>query len=300
MNTFYTIIAIHNSKRINNNNQNSLKMSSVYTLPKLYKALVLARPSKVCKSPYLADVQIYDENDNIIEENVMAHSPALGCCGLIAANVYVLCAKSESKKAKSKYIIHHIFNESNQVVGCNPMLANPIVKSLLTNNLIEEFQNITALKAETKIDESRFDFTFINKEGQRVYLEVKNVPLACVVDLPKKEMKKMDLSQYDQNQKIAIFPDGYRKNQAEPVSERALKHVNHLASIHKNDPNTICALVFLIQRTDVTAFKPSVIDPIYQEAVYSAHASGVKILPICVEWRDNECHYLKSVPLLNA
>ena len=30
----------------------------IYTLPQLYKAIVIARPSKTCKSPYLADIQI--------------------------------------------------------------------------------------------------------------------------------------------------------------------------------------------------------------------------------------------------
>lgn len=75
-----------------------MENNPIYTLPKLYKGLVLSRPSKICKSPYLADVKIYDDLDNIIEENVMAHSPALGCCGLISTNVYVLCTKSESTK----------------------------------------------------------------------------------------------------------------------------------------------------------------------------------------------------------
>ena len=82
--------------------------NSIYTLPKLYKASILARPSKVCKSPYLADVTVYDDENNIIEENVIAHSPALGCCGLIVPNVFVYCTKSESTTNKSKYVIHHM------------------------------------------------------------------------------------------------------------------------------------------------------------------------------------------------
>ena len=270
----------------------------IYSLPKLYKGLVLARPSKVCKSPYLADVRIFDEYDNIIEDNIMTYSPALGCCGLIAPNVYVLCTKSESTKNKSKYIIHHICAENNYILGVNPMLANPIVKSLLLHNKIDEFQNITELQSEITVNESRFDFTFFNSEGKRVYLEVKNVPLACVVDVCSKEMKKLDLSSYDQSKKIAIFPDGYRKNKNEPVSPRALKHVNHLASIHKEDSNIICALLFLIQRSDVDSFKPSSLDKIYEQALYDAVESGVIVLPICVSWKDNNCYFLKKVDLI--
>lgn len=270
----------------------------IYTLPQLYKGIVLHRPSKVCKSPYLADVKIFDVDGNVLEENVMAHSPALGCCGLIATNVNVLCTKSESTKNKSKYIINHVIDENNVIIGVNPMLANPIVKSLLLNNKIEQFQNITQLKAEVTVDESRFDYTFLNEYGQKVYLEVKNVPLADVVDVSAKERKKMDLSSYDLSKKIAIFPDGYRKNKDEPVSVRALKHVNHLASIHKEDSNVICALLFLIQRNDVVYFKPSSLDKIYEKAVYDAYESGVKILPICVIWINNKCYFLKKIDLL--
>lgn len=270
---------------------------SIYKLSKIYKALVLSRPSKVCKSPYLCDIQVFDGNENIIEDNVMAHSPALGCCGLIAKDAYVLCTKSESTKNKSKYIIHQVL-QNDSIIGVNPMLANPIVKSLLLNNKIDEFRDISELQSEVTIDESRFDYTFLTKSGQKVFLEVKNVPLADVVDISAKERKRKDLSQYDLSKKIAIFPDGYRKNKSEPISARALKHVNHLASIRREDPNIICALLYLIQRNDVVSFKPSSLDTIYEQAVYDAQKCGVMILPICVEWIDNECHYLKRVDLL--
>jgi DNA-binding sugar fermentation-stimulating protein len=271
-------------------------MQSIYSLPKLYKAKILARPSKICKSPYLADVQVFDEFDNIIEENVMAHSPALGCCGMIIPDVYVLCTKSESTTNKSKYIIHNIIQETiglnfilQEIIGVNPMLANPITKSLLLNNKIEDFQDIKELKSEVVVHDgdhnSRFDFSFLTNKNQKVYLEVKNVPLA-------------DLRSYDPYSKIAIFPDGYRKNKSEPVSERALKHVNHLAKIHKEDPSTLCVLLFLIQRNDVDSFKPSSLDPIYQKAVYDAIDIGVQVIPVCVSWKDNSCYYLKKVKVV--
>ncbi len=281
----------------------------IYILPKLYKAKIINRPSKVCKSPYLADITVYDDNENVIEENIMAHSPALGCCGLIAPNVFVYCTKSESTKNKSKYVIHHILHEDGSVIGVNPMLANPIVKSLLLNNKITEFQNIKDLQAEVSVinntvssededNKSRFDYTFTTEYGNKVYLEVKNVPLADVVDLTAKDRKKIDLSSYDFTKKIALFPDGYRKTKTEPVSVRALKHVNHLAEIKKNEPNSECVLLFLIQRNDVDSFKPSSLDPIYQKAVYDAVEIGVKVLPICVKWEKENCTFLKAVDLL--
>ncbi len=280
--------------------------SPIYLLSQLFEAVVLARPSKVCRSPYLADIMV-----NGGEENVMAHTPALGCCGMIVPGARVLCTKSHSETNKSKYIIHHVIQKDGSIVGVNPMLGNPIVKSLLLNHKIPHFQNITQLESEytvkgeegseedgTEEEESRFDFTFVNEEGARVYCEVKCVPLADIVDVSEKERKKIDESKYDISKKIAIFPDGYRKKKSEPVSVRALKHVNHLRRIKESNPNVVCALIFLIQRTDVVAFKPSSLDPIYQKAVYEARDAGVEIMPICVEWRGSECYERGMVPMI--
>ena len=44
-------------------------------------------------------------------------------------------------------------------------------------------------------------YYYIDENGKKVYLEVKNVPLADVVDVNAKERKKMDLSSYDFNKK---------------------------------------------------------------------------------------------------
>jgi DNA-binding sugar fermentation-stimulating protein len=273
----------------------------LYQTSKLYKAQVINRPSKICKSPYLADIKVYDDDGNVLEENVMAHSPALGCCGLVSSGAYVMCTKSDSTKNKSKYVIHHVFNEDGFIIGINPMLANHIVRELINQNKIDNplFQNVVNMKQEYSIEESRFDFHFYTQCNKEVFLEVKNVPLADVVDVTAKERKKMDLTKYNNNEKIAIFPDGYRKNTNVPISERAVKHTNHLQKLYEEDPeNRICAILFLIQRTDVTSFKPSSLDKFYQEALYDAHNAGVYVLPICVEWKDNKCYYLKDVPLL--
>jgi DNA-binding sugar fermentation-stimulating protein len=281
--------------------------SPIYLLPQLFEAVVLARPSKVCKSPYLADIMV-----NGGEENVMAHTPALGCCGMIVPGARVLCTKSSSEKNKSKYVIHHVIDKDESIIGVNPMLGNPIVESLLLNHKIPQFQNITQLESEHTVkgwggegeggeeedDESRFDFTFVNESGARVYCEVKCVPLADIVDVSKKDRKKIDESKYDMKKKIAIFPDGYRRKKSEPVSERALKHVNHLRRIKEAHPEVECALIFLIQRTDVVAFKPSSLDPIYQKALYQARDAGVEIIPFCVEWCGSECYERGMVPMI--
>jgi DNA-binding sugar fermentation-stimulating protein len=276
-------------------------MNVLYKFDKVYKAKVLERPSKICKSPYLADIQVFGEDNEIIDENVMAHSPALGCCGLLVKDTNILVTKSANPKNKSKYVIHHVYlvNPQNQVsyiIGINPMLGNPITRVLLERNMINPFTNVSDIQPEVTMDESRFDFTFLHN-GQPCILEVKCVPLADYVDVSAKERKKLDLSNYQFDEKIAIFPDGYRKNQSEPVSERAVKHANHLKELQKTGMYQ-CAIVFLIQRRDVVAFKPSNLDPIYKKALYDAEKEGVLVLPIVVNWNNEICEYVKTVPLL--
>jgi DNA-binding sugar fermentation-stimulating protein len=50
------------------------------------------------------------------------------------------------------------------------------------------------------------------------------------------------------------------------VSPRALKHIRELTLI-KRESKTRCIMCYVIQRTDVDRFQPSIIDPEYREAV---------------------------------
>merc|ERR1712096_267743 len=121
----------------------------------------------------------------------------------------------------------------------------------------------TEIKAESSIEESRFDFKCI--QGSTTYfIEVKGVPNACISDVKMSPMKKSKI-QEDVNMapdKIAYFPDGYRKTADEAISPRALKHVEHLARLAK-EPNTRCVLLFVVQRKDCKSFQPTKNDPKY-------------------------------------
>jgi len=92
------------------------------------------------------------------------------------------------------------------------------------------------------------------------------VPLAYYVDMPKKEDKHHTsiIENANFNEKIAYFPDGYRKNMNEPVSPRALKHVQELEEIACLGIITT-TLLFIIQRTDISCFQPSNLDLIYKK-----------------------------------
>lgn len=254
----------------------------------LFEGIVINRPSKKIKSPYLADVLINGEN-------VLCHTPSLGCCGLISTDKKVLMTKKNSKNAKSKYSIDFVFDKKT-MVGVNPLYANKIVEICLKNNYIKELMNLKNIKREYSIEESRLDF-YGEKNGKKYYIEVKNVPLADYVDVEKKERKNYKDEDYDYNKKISYFPDGYRKKKTDPISERALKHIKHLEKLKLKDKNNECFLIFIIQRNDSLYFQASNIDPIYKKSIKKAYLNGVNILPLQILFRKDTLYFGKNMIL---
>ena len=121
-------------------------------------------------------------------------------------------------------------------------------------------------------------------------MEVKNVPLADYADVSSSDRKKMvkcgDFANISVNNKISYFPDGYRKKKGDLVSERALKHINELAEITQSKI-TRPIICFVVQRTDVSSFQASLLDPIYKAAFNDAITKGVEVIVLVVSW--NAC-----------
>jgi len=270
----------------------------------LIEGIVVKRPSLYVRSPYVSDIKIND-----INENILAHSPSLGCCGLADAGATVLIKLSETKSntkpknelgLKCEYTIYLSKIENNIYVGIHPKTAEKLVKSALEHNYISSLKNLKSLRSETsiyikdKID-SRFDFTGIDENGVPFIMEVKNVPLADYEDCDKKERAKMDFSNRTFNDKVAYFPDGYRKTTLEPVSPRALKHIQELTYLKKEEPRIRCIMCYVIQRTDVNRFQASKIDPQYREAFCEARNAGVEIITMVVKWTaDGEAYFVRD------
>jgi DNA-binding sugar fermentation-stimulating protein len=146
---------------------------------------------------------------------------------------------------------------------------------------------------ENKVD-SRFDFSGVDENGVPFIMEVKNVPLADYEDICAKDRKGKCYDDMPYNAKVAYFPDGYRKKTADPVSPRALKHIRELTLI-KKESITRCIMCYVIQRTDVDRFQPSIIDPQYREAVKQAIEAGVEIITLLVQWtKQGEAYFVKD------
>ena len=275
-------------------------------LKNLVQGNVIKRPSAIIKTPYVADVLLSNK------DQVIAHSLSLGCCGLADINAQVLLEdltisqrdkiNKKTEKLKCSHRIHlSIYRDQERkkemIIGINPKLAEILVEKALEQNVLHTLQNIRSYKREVtmyisgKVD-SRFDFTGVDQNGIPFIMEIKNVPLADYEDVCSKDRKLLDFTGRDFSSKVAYFPDGYRKKSADPISPRALKHVQELTWIKSEDPRIRCILCFVIQRHDVNRFAPSVIDPIYREAIRVAMDAGVEIIPLVIKWeRSGETSY---------
>jgi len=283
-------------------------MSLLIKIDNLIEGEVIKRPSKYIKTPYVADIKICSTSNMIL-----GHTASLGCCGLADVGAHILMSPvpvpiSKTKKDNDSEKLHCEYKvylsivrekDSEIIVGINPKLAEVLTECSLKNNLLTKLLNVKTYKKETKIYvpnmvDSRFDFTGIDENGIPFIMEVKNVPLADYEDVTSKDRKKMSFEGRDINSKVAYFPDGYRKNSNDPVSPRALKHINELALI-KRISKTRCIMCYVIQRTDVDRFQPSVIDTQYREAFKEAVQSGVEIITMVVQWtRDGNAYFIKD------
>ena len=236
----------------------------LFTLPQLYRAKVIKRPSSTCKSPYVADVQLIIDG---VEIFTMAHAPALGCDGLCDKGATVLISKLEKKSKTSvcEYRIELAETKEKIIVGVNPKLAEKIVEEgIMKSEMTKSY------KREKTILNSRFDFVGCGSDDRNFVLEVKTVPLLV-------------------EPKIAFFPHGYRKKKGDAVSPRALKHLDDLIQISK-ESDARAMMCYVIQRGDADSFVPSETDPIYKAKFYEAKEEGVIMKNLYVEWSENgEC-----------
>ena len=288
-----------------------LQSKFMLKIENLIEGTVCKRPSAYIKTPYVADIIPLGKDNSIL-----GHTASLGCCGLADVGATVLMAPVPEKNVKNDGKLHceyrvylSIIKERGQetIVGIHPKLAEELVESAIKNNLLSSLQNVLTYKRETpiyvagKVD-SRFDFTGIDCNDVPFILEVKNVPLADYEDITAKDRKKC-ASLYESrefNSKIAYFPDGYRKKTEDTVSPRALKHIKELTLI-KRESKTRCIMCYVIQRTDIESFQPSIIDPEYRDAFYKAMNSGVEIITLVIGWtREGTAYFIKDNLKINV
>lgn len=254
----------------------------LHQLTNVVEGVVIKRPSKYIKTPYVADIEVNIDDSNFTED-ILGHTPSLGCCGLVDTDATVLLTESINDKSKCSHTVQLsiINNTSKQlIVGVNPKLAEILAESALKNNCLSRLLNIKSYKKETtvyiegKVD-SRFDFSGIDENGIPFLMEVKTVPLSSPT---------LGKNTNINNNGISYFPDGFRKKVTDTVSPRALKHIQELTLI-KRETKVRCLMCYVIQRSDTHMFMPSPADPAYKKAFYEAMEAGVEIITLQVDWQ---------------
>ena len=184
------------------------------------------------------------------KEVVTAHCPNTGSMmGMLEEGNEVYLLKNDDPKRKLKYGLEIIKSRDN-LVGVNTHMANKIAHHGLKNNLIKELKNNDDIKAEVFFNkETRFDF-LIEKNKQKIFMEVKNVTLF-------------------RDKNTAEFPDA--------ITSRGSKHL--LTLIDAIRKGYKCYLLFLVQIENMEYFRIAKdIDSEYYKNYLIAKNAGVNFL----------------------
>ena len=230
---------------------------------KFTKSLIKGKLIKRYKR-FFADVKI---NNQI----VTAHCPNTGSMkGLLKEGNEVYLLKSNDPKRKLKYGLE-IIRANRKLVGVNTHLANKIVNHGLSNNLVAELKNNEKIKPEVFFNkDTRFDF-LIDKNNQKIFVEVKNVTLF-------------------RDEKTAEFPDA--------VTSRGSKHLLALIDAIKKGYKSY--LLFLVQIQNMEKFKIARdIDNEYYRNYIIAKKAGVNFLAYRCKISSKEILIEKKIKIIN-
>ena len=205
------------------------------------------------------------------KEVVTAHCPNTGSMmGLLEEGNEVYLLKNDDPKRKLKYGLE-IIKSRNNLVGVNTHMANKIAHHGLKNNLIEELKNNENIKAEVFFNkETRFDF-LIEKNNQKIFMEVKNVTLF-------------------RDKNTAEFPDA--------ITSRGSKHL--LTLIDAIRKGYKCYLLFLVQIENMEYFRIAKdIDSEYYKNYLIAKKAGVNFLAYRCKINSKEILIDKKLKIIN-
>ena len=205
------------------------------------------------------------------KEVVTAHCPNTGSMmGLLNEGTEVYLIKNDDPKRKLKYGLE-IIKSRNNLVGVNTHMANKIAHHGLKNNLIKELKNNENIKPEVFFNkETRFDF-LIEKNKQKIFMEVKNVTLF-------------------RNKNTAEFPDA--------ITSRGSKHL--LTLIDAIRKGYKCYLLFLVQIENMEYFRIAKdIDSEYYNNYLIAKKAGVNFLAYRCKINSKEIFIDKKLKIIN-
>lgn len=211
---------------------------------------------------FLADVELADGSV------VTAHTPNTGSmqqCAVPGHRVLISPATNPARKLRYTLELIHV---NGHWVDTHTHRTNRVVEEGLRGGAIAELAGYK-VTPEVKFGASRLDFG-LEKDGERGFVEVKNVTLCC-------------------DGSVACFPDA--------VSERGQKHLRELLLARQQGCRAV--IFFLVQRGEATAFTAADhIDPVYGRLLREVTAQGVEVLAYKSVVSPTENRIGKRIPVL--
>ena len=212
---------------------------------------------------FLADIRL-DSG-----EIITAHTPNTGSMkGLTAPDnrVYLFHHQKSSRKMPFAWEIVEV---DGVKVGINTHLPNRLVEEGIENGVIGELQGYEQIQREKNYGKnSRIDLLLCGAEGERCFVEVKNVTLV--------------------EGSVAYFPDA--------VTERGVKHLGELSRMVQGGHRAV--LCYVLQRSDGSWIAPADhIDPDYGAALRQAVKKGVEVIGYRAKVGLEEIRLVQTVPI---
>ncbi|ETX09633.1 XRE family transcriptional regulator [Marinomonas ushuaiensis DSM 15871] len=217
---------------------------------------------------FLSDIQLPNG------EIVVAHCPNTGSmkrCQQDGARVWL--SKSTNPKRKLGYTWELVEIDNKHLACINTGLPNKLIGEAIENDVVKELLDYSGIKAEVKYGEnSRIDWLLTGNEGQKCYVEVKNVTLL----------------EEDGN---GYFPDA--------VTDRGRKHLYELAKMVEEGHRAV--LFFCVSHTGIDSVSPAAhIDEKYALAFEDVLSKGVEVLAYKVDITTKKMIVSYSIPVISS
>lgn len=223
----------------------------------LQSAILLKRYKR-----FLADVVLPDGR------LITVHCPNSGSMrGCSKPGSQVMISRSANPNRKYPHTLEMIKVDSSWV-GINTNLTNRIVEEALCQGIVDEIGSIDRIRREVKVSKnSRLDF-MLTKEGQQIFIEVKNCTLTEL--------------------KTAMFPDA--------ITKRGTKHLKELLALKQSGYDA--AVFFCVQRMDADFFAAAGhIDAEYAKTLAEVHLQDVMVLAYQAEVLPEQIKIIRKLPV---
>ena len=219
----------------------------------IHKAIFLSRPNR-----FIAHVMLNGKNETVHVKNTGR------CKELLVPNATVYLEESDNPERKTKYDLiavekvvtdERTASQKTILINMDSQAPNKVAAEWISNNNAY-FPNLTLLKPEYTLGDSRFDFYAEYEDTDELHhkslIEVKGCTL--------------------EKDGAALFPDA--------PTLRGLKHVRELTTFSKSGDYE-CMVLIIVQMKGCKFFTPNrETHPDFADALKEAKAAGVKIIAV--------------------